>query len=49
MLEMPRYWNSKYYDRDTNTLDDRAPDSLKNEWDSYNRVESMDKENYTVY
>lgn len=48
MLEMPKYWNSTYYNRETNTLADNAPKYLQDEWEQYNRVDSIDKDNYTM-
>ena len=49
MMDVPKYWNSKYYDKEENRLSKDAPEYLKDEWELYNRSESVDKENYTVY
>jgi hypothetical protein len=49
MMKMPSYWNSIYYDQDTNKLSKDAPAAMKDEWDFYNRQLETTKENYTVY
>jgi hypothetical protein len=49
MLDMPNYWNSKYYDRETNTLSAKAPQALKDEFQRYNMELETSKENYRVY
>jgi len=50
MMKMPKYWNSKYYDKETNVLSKDAPEELKSEWDTYNtQLEFNDSEDYIVY
>jgi hypothetical protein len=50
MMKMPKYWNSKYYDRETNVLSKDAPEELKAEWDTYNApLEFSESEDYIVY
>lgn len=37
---MPKYWNSSYFNKDTNELSDKAPQRLKNEFKKTENTEN---------
>lgn len=43
MLNMPSYWNSEFYDPITDTLDEQAPEHLK---DEYIKIHKTTKSTY---
>jgi hypothetical protein len=51
MLQMPKYFTSKFFDKDKNKLDQNAPQELKDEWAEYNGkiLKSQNKEEFRIY